>query len=70
MFHNIEINRLRGIKHSKIEGLKQINLFSERITVASRHFWMPFFSYQVYLIRSCLLMLTSYATIVDWNLLI
>lgn len=27
MFHNIEINRLRGIKHSKIEGLKQINLF-------------------------------------------
>ena len=27
MFHNIEINRFRGIKHSKIEGLKQINLF-------------------------------------------
>ena len=27
MFHNIEINRLRGIKYSKIEGLKQINLF-------------------------------------------
>ena len=27
MFHNIEINRLRGTKHSKIEGLKQINLF-------------------------------------------
>lgn len=27
MFHNIEINRLRGIKRSKIEGLKQINLF-------------------------------------------
>lgn len=27
MFHNIEINRLRGIKHSKIEGFKQINLF-------------------------------------------
>ena len=27
MFHNIEINRFRGIKYSKIEGLKQINLF-------------------------------------------
>lgn len=27
MFHNIEINRFRGIKCSKIEGLKQINLF-------------------------------------------
>lgn len=27
MFHNIEINRFRGIKYSKIEGFKQINLF-------------------------------------------
>ncbi len=27
MFHNIEINRFRGIKYSKIEGLKQTNLF-------------------------------------------
>ncbi len=27
MFHNIEINRFRGIEYSKIEGLKQINLF-------------------------------------------
>lgn len=27
MFHKIEVNRFRGIRHSKIEGLKQINLF-------------------------------------------
>lgn len=27
MFHNIEINRFRGIKYTKIGGLKQINLF-------------------------------------------
>ena len=27
MFKDIEIERFRGIKHSKIEGLKQINLF-------------------------------------------
>lgn len=27
MFSSIEIDRFRGIKHSKIEGLKQINLF-------------------------------------------
>ena len=27
MFHNIEINRFRGVKYSKIVGLKQINLF-------------------------------------------
>lgn len=27
MFNSIEIDRFRGIKHSKIEGLQQINLF-------------------------------------------
>ena len=27
MFHKIEINSFRGIKYSKIEDLKQINLF-------------------------------------------
>lgn len=27
MFNNIEIKRFRGIKHSKIEGLKRVNLF-------------------------------------------
>lgn len=27
MFNSIEINRFRGIRHSKLDGLKQINLF-------------------------------------------
>lgn len=70
MFHNIEINRFRGIKYSKIEGLKQINLFFGKNNCGKSSLLDAFFSYQVSQIRSCLLMLASYATIVDWNLLI
>ena len=43
MFKTIEIEHFRGIRHAKIDGLKEVNIFLERIIAASLRYLTPSF---------------------------